>query len=487
MAIGKLGLWLTAAAALVACKSGGEAASHGTGGSSQTGPGATGGPPGSMLTPVSNGTLSVTLQNSGRHGYDVLFTIQGTDSAGQTSEAQVQFLDASNAPVIAFDTNWDGLPDSSQKRLHFDQSTLGQKTFTQTITLPQLYAQAPTIASAIVALSDTTGKLSSTVTATLATQAVVKPGGRCDTAEIADRCDDGYYCTGTPATCQTAAAPAVTRIAYYGGSSPSELFLGTDQAEDIASLQINFMDSNNKPVVLDVSGDNVSAPGSSTILDVSSVGGQTFFFENDPAAAFASAVPRIQVTPTDSLGRVGTSMSASMTTQPTIAPNLSCDAYGFSLCATGTACSPGIPGGSNKCTSVPILQTAKCAAAPQATSAGLLAGWGLVSGVSVWDPPVGCASVTAVGHPESLVMLDLTQSVAALTISTATPETDFNTVVYVLPECATSSSEAIGCNDDTQGYSSTVTLTNVPAGTYAIVVDSVTSQTGHFGLTISGM
>ena len=487
MAIRRLGWWLTAAVAIVACKSG-EAASDGgpASGSPQTGTGAAGSPQGGTPTPASNGQLVTTMQNSGRHGQDLLFTVQGGDPKGQTTEAQVQLFDASNRPVIAFDTNWDGVPDSAQKRLHFDQSTLGQKTFKQTITLPQLYAQAPTIASAVVSLSDSGGNLSPSVSPMLELESVIKQGGKCDVSAIANRCADGQACNGTPATCQTAATPTLTRIAYYGGDSPSELILGTDPAEDVASLRIDFMDSNDKPIVLDLSGDNVGAPGSSTTVNVSAVGGQTFFFENDPAAAFAAAVPKIQVTPTDSLGHVGTPLVASMTTQPTIAPNLSCDAYGFSICATDTACSPGLPGVTNKCTAVPLLQNAKCGAAPGA-SVGLLAGWGLVSGVSVWDPPAGCAPATAVGHPESVVMLNLTQSVSTLTISTATPETDFNTVVYVLPECATSSSDALGCNDDAQGYSSTVTLANVAPGNYAIVVDSVTSQAGHFGLTITGM
>jgi hypothetical protein len=486
MAIRRLGWWLTAAAAMVACKSGGEAASHaGATGGSPSSSGGQAGPLGGSPTPASNGELTVTLQNSGRHGYDLLFTIQGGDAAGLTTEAQVQLLDAANAPVVAFDTNWDGLPDSAQKRLHFDQSTLGQKTFKQTITLPQLYAQAPTIASAIVALSDANGTLSPSVTVTLLPQAIAKQGDRCDTSDVADRCADGLWCTGTPATCQMAASPSLTRVAYYGGDSPSELILGSDQAEDLSSLRIDFLDSNNKPVIVDLSGDNT--PGSSAIVDVRSAAGQTFFFENDPVAAFTAVVPKIQVTPTDSLGHVGAPVMATLAAQPTLAAELSCDAYGFSQCAAGTACSPGVPGITNRCTGLSVLQTAKCAAAPQATSAGLLSAWGVVSGISVWDPPAGCAPATAVGHPESVVMLTLTQSVSALTISTATPETNFNTVVYVLPECTTSSSGALGCNDDTQGYSSTVTLANVPAGSYAIVVDSVTQQTGQFGLAITAM
>jgi hypothetical protein len=55
----------------------------------------------------------------------------------------------------------------------------------------------------------------------------------------------------------------------------------------------------------------------------------------------------------------------------------------------------------------------------------------------------------------------------------------------ILPACATSSAQAIACNDDDQGYPSTVTAMNVPAGTYTIVVDSAGPDSGQFGLTVA--
>lgn len=483
MAIRTLGVWLTAGAALVGCTGGGATTSHGgpASGSPEAGPGAQGSPQGVM--PASNGQLSVTLQNSGRHGGDLLFTVQGTDPAGQTTEAHVKLLDASNAPVIAFDTDWDGKADSAETRVHFDQSALGQKTFKQTITLSGLYAKAPSVASAVVSLSDSKGTLSASVTAMLAAQSVRKQGDSCDASAIADRCADGLSCSGTRPTCQPAAPPSLTRVAYYGGNSPTELILGT--GADLESLRVDFLDAKGKSVIVDLSGDNT--PAASIVLDARKVAGQTFFFENDPVAAFTDVVSTISVTPADSLGHTGTPMVASLTTQPVLASGLSCDAYGFDQCGTDTACAPGLPGVTNKCTAVSSLQTAKCAAAPEAASEGLLAGWGLVSGVSLWDPPVGCASITAVGRSESVVMLKLAQDVGTLTVSTAMPETDFDTVLYVLPAGATSSSDALGCNDDAQGYASTVTLSSVPAGTYAIVVDSTSAHAGQFGLSVTGI
>jgi hypothetical protein len=131
------------------------------------------------------------------------------------------------------------------------------------------------------------------------------------------------------------------------------------------------------------------------------------------------------------------------------------------------------------------LQTSKCSGAAVAVTTGALAAWGAARGTSLWDPPPGCALVSEVGHPESLVTLTLASAVSTLTVSTAMPETNFDTVLYVLPGCPSTSSQALGCNDDTQGYSSTVTLTNVAAGSYTIVVDSATSQAGQFGLSVT--
>ncbi len=481
MAIRRLGWGLLAGAAAMACNGGGGAApSKGAGGAGDAGMGqsSSGGAMG-----TGTGLLSVTLENTGRHGDDVLFTVSGSDPTGRTTEAHVSLLDVSGAPVIGFDTDWDAVPDSAEQRLHFDQSTLGQKTFKQTITLPRLYKTAPSIASALVQLSDASGTLSAPVTASLAVQPVRNQGDGCDPATMTDRCAEGLSCSGTPSVCVAGVAPALTRVAYFGGDNPSELFLGSDPDEDMTSIQVSFLDATGKPVVVDLSGD--STPASSVTLHTTGLLGQTFFFENDPVPAFATTVPKIGATVTDAAGRMSPSVTASISTQSTVANGLSCDPYGFTVCAKGSACSPGVPGVTNKCSSIAPLQSTKCGAAPGTSTDGTLAAWGVVNGVSLWDPPAGCGPITAIGRPESVVTLKLAQTAGTLTISTAMPETDFDTILYVLPTCASSTTEALGCSDDAQGFASTVTLMNVPPGTYAIVVDSVQAAGGHFGLSVT--
>jgi hypothetical protein len=490
----RLGLWLTVGATLVACSKGaGSAAPDGGGastsgsssggkndaGSSTTKPGGDGGTSTAPLTPA------VTLRNIGRNGQTLQLAVQGNDPAGNTTEAHVQLLDASGNPVTAFDTNWDGIADSSEQLLHFDQSTLGQKNFAQTITLAGLFAASPTIGSAVVAFSDIAGNLAPALTTTLHVQTVAALGAKCDVGEVTDRCAAGLSCSGTLSTCQATVAPTLTQVAYYGGTSPAQFFVGTDPDEDLMNITISFLDASGKSLAVDLVGDGDLV--SQATLDARAAAGTSFTYANNPVSNFALSVPKISAVAVDAMGHSGVPVVASRTTQPTHSNGGICDPYGVIGCETGSACSPGVVTAANTCGAIATLQKTKCTAAETPATSGTLAAWALVQGVSLWDPPVGCAFATEYNRPESLVTLKLTQNVSQLTISTAVPETDFDTVLYVLPNCATSSAQALGCNDDAQGFASTLKLTNVAAGTYTIVVDSATAQGGHFGLVVSSL
>ncbi len=489
MGITRLGLWLTVGATLVACSKGAGSAAPDAGagtsgansdaGSPTKKPDAGAGDAGSSapLTPA------VTLRNIGRNGETLQFTVQGNDPAANTTEAHVQLLDAAGNPVTAFDTNWDGIADSSEKLLHFDQSTLGQKNFKQTITLQGFFAGAPTIASAVVAFSDVSGNLAPALTATIEVQTVAALGAACDATEVTSRCAAGLSCSGTPATCQATVAPTLTQVAYYGGANPAQFFVGADPDQDLMNITISFLDATGKSLSVDLVGDGDLV--SQATFDARTATGPSFTFANNPVSNFALSVPQISAVAVDAMGHSGAPVVASRTTQPTRSNGGACDAYGLIGCETGSACSPGIATATNTCGAIATLQKTKCAAAATAATAGNLAAWAVVQGVSLWDPPAGCAFASEYNRPESLVTLKLTQSVSQLTISTAVPETDFDTVVYLLPACATSSAQALGCNDDAQGFASTLTLADVAAGTYTIVVDSATQQGGHFGLTVN--
>jgi hypothetical protein len=81
--------------------------------------------------------------------------------------------------------------------------------------------------------------------------------------------------------------------------------------------------------------------------------------------------------------------------------------------------------------------------------------------------------------------LVLAQAAATLTLSVANPGTDFDTTMYLLPGCPSTSAGALGCDDDNGiiGVSSLLVLQNVPAGTYTVVVDSFKPHGGNYQLT----
>jgi hypothetical protein len=90
---------------------------------------------------------------------------------------------------------------------------------------------------------------------------------------------------------------------------------------------------------------------------------------------------------------------------------------------------------------------------------------------------------------QSSTSLDLTYAlvlpvpVATLTIDTA--GSAFDTVLAVTTRACTSTAE-LGCNDDSIGVQSQVTLTNVAAGTYAVVVDGYSTNSGAYTLHTKG-
>ena len=292
---------------------------------------------------------------------------------------------------------------------------------------------------------------------------------------------EGLACTGQPATCQSAAAPSLTQVGYYGGVSPAQVFVGSAPTENLASIQVTFLDAASHGVNVDL---GTGTAVSSFTLDARGASGQSFYFVNSPAPTFTQFVAKISATAYDTLGHAASPVVATLGMQPLVPNGQTCDARGLVGCYQGSGCSPGVVGAKNVCNDIPALQAAKCTAAPQAATQGTLAAWGTAQGVSLWDPPAGCTFPTAVNHPETLVALTLTKAVSTLTLSTEEPETNFDTILYVLPSCAATSSSALGCNDDDRGYASKLTLSGVAAGTYYVVVDSATSTTGQFGLSI---
>jgi hypothetical protein len=88
----------------------------------------------------------------------------------------------------------------------------------------------------------------------------------------------------------------------------------------------------------------------------------------------------------------------------------------------------------------------------------------------------GCASTTG---GEAVYAMVLSTS-ASVVVTTDLPPTNYDTILYVRSVCESVATE-LGCDD--VGAGDTVSLPNLPAGTYFVIVDSHTiSGEGDFGL-----
>lgn len=427
-----------------------------------------------------------TLRNVGRRGDKLQITVKGTDSAKITTSAKIDLLDETGAPIATFDTNWDGVADSASRRFMFDTPGMGQSAIDGTITIADAFSPISKVKKAKVSLVDEAGTATATIETTLEAQAVKGEGEACDPAKVTSRCQEGLSCGGTPSACQAGVAPQLAQVAYFGGSSPRMLFRGAEQDEDLESLEIEFLDSSGNPktVVIAGEGDTGVSASNFSIDVVDGFDTAAFFFESQPSPAFTSQVPKIATTAKDHIGRTSARVVTTLGSPTTRFAGQACDVDGFDACAAGTACSPGLPGATNTCTPIATIRTQRLAAFATLDPTAKTTTFGLVQGSSLWDAPTGCIPNDATRRPEAMVPLHL-GAASSIVVTTALPETDFDTAVFVVPASATSSAAALGCNDDVQGYSSTLELSGVPAGDYVVVVESVSRNGGHFGLSVT--
>lgn len=442
--------------------------------------------PGATDAPVAKnlGITSVTFRQVGRKGEDLLVEIEGTDSLKATSAVVLGFLDANGALVpAAVDTDWDGAPDAAEKRFHFETSTLGKDTFTGTVLVRGAFTAS--IHGVRAALEDEAGGRSAIKKADIAVQALRDANAACDKTKITDRCPAGMSCSGSPATCQPGVAPSLAKAAYVGGANGRMLFKGIDPDEDVTELSIEFLDASNQPVSVSWFEDGPTT--SSIPLYPTWSEGSSFLFEGIPSPEFAAQVAKIAATATDATGATSTRVISAKSSLATKSTGQACDPDGLDVCATGLVCAIATASAASPtCTSATTVRTKKCSALPALDPAkGVLRAFGRVEGVSTWDPPAGCIPALATARPEAAVPLKLPKGAAKLTVTTALPETDFDTAVYLIPSCAATNVGALGCNDDEKGFSSTLTVNDVPPGDYTIVVESVPARGGHFGVAVT--
>jgi hypothetical protein len=84
--------------------------------------------------------------------------------------------------------------------------------------------------------------------------------------------------------------------------------------------------------------------------------------------------------------------------------------------------------------------------------------------------------------PQGIVHLHLSQSVSTLTLTAGNSETNFQNGLFVFDGTGSQvTGSALGCNG---GSPSTLTLKNMSAGEYTVVVNSRDAVGGEFGVSL---
>ena len=457
----------------------GSTSSHGGNGSTSKGGNAGSG---GVLQDDMLSLTSVDAHVVGRDGNAIRFTVSGTRPAAGVYSIAVGFEDGSGTPVVQFDSDFDAVPDSADGRVVFDAPVLTD-TFTATATLTGVQDAAKLI-KAKVALIDTADISTDPVEVTIGAQKLLALGDACDPKLVTDRCDVGQSCAGTPSKCSAGVAATLAEVKYLNGTTaaPTILVRGSDPDDDMGSFHVEFLDSNNKPVTVDP--DTTPATSyDSPAASLSAAG--TFFGLITPGLTLETLVPRVRITPLDSLGHTGQPLSANLMDMTRTSDGTFCDPRGFSGCMDGSVCASAGSPTSGKCAKGATARATACAAAPKLSpDAGVSSLAGRLSGGSLWEPPVGCTGPENVGRPEAAVALHLSQAVSTLTISTERPETHSDTVLYLVPGCG-ETAQADWCHDDDDGgFASKLVLSNVTPGDYTIIVEYGHIGDGEFGLSV---
>jgi hypothetical protein len=430
---------------------------------------------------------TLTANQSGRDGGDLLITVSGSDANESAFALDVRLQDESGNPVPAFPDS-QGVLSLPERIVMFDNaSAVGMKTFTRTVTLAGFMGALPAIATVKGSLIDSLGS-STSVNANVTVQSMKQLGQPCDIHVIANRCAAGLACTGSPATCAQGTSPQISEFVYQRSAlGPFIRLRGADPADDVMSIHLEFLNGSggSVQVVMDDTGDIQS----SVDIDVTgtSVLG-SFAFIDEAAAGFDQTVLELAATATGSSTGAGKRVIAVLENQTTAATGHACDLLGFTTCVAGDVCSAQqADGGVSSATECVTKSSAQSGAAAVASmlnpAVGHVFAAGYTQATNLWgDAPSGCESTPTPGAPESIVLLHLAASAASVTISADNPETNFYPALFVLPNTGASvGSPALGC---TSSWPPLLTLTDLAAGDYTIVVESRTTGGGQFGLSI---
>jgi len=434
---------------------------------------------------------AVRFRQVGRFGDDARIELTGNDPEGDITSAYVTFGDALGKPVLFFDLDGNGKPESASNVLPLDTVIEGTSASTTTVTLKELLRTHAQIAQVKVAFIDATTARSPERDAMLEKQVAGKVGETCDPKFIDNRCDTGLGCKGTaPTTCKMGDAPTITRVMYLRQSDSATIQVeGNDPDDDVATIRLEFMDTKDQPVSIDLDGDG-SRESSTFDADAHTASnGGKYFYRFESSLNFSEMVAKIAMTVIDRGGLQSPRTVAALTDPPQRNIGQVCDPRGFDVCRS-SACLPGIVGAANnRCVAITPARTSACAQAKTLEPAkGITTIRGEISFPSLYDAPAGCASNDPRLQAERMIKLVLTAPVARVVLSTNNNYTNFDTVLYVVSTCDSTPMLA-WCSDDRRGMErpslAQLELANLAAGTYFIIVDSFNAETGRFQLDLT--
>jgi hypothetical protein len=418
-----------------------------------------------------------TVNQAGRTGADLVFTVTGKESDLTETPfgIDLRLEDASGNPVLAF-TDWARNKTGERVVLFDNASAAGEATFTATVTLSGYYKSFPSVARVIGSIATEAG-VSNAMVAIVTKQAFMSSGQSCDPSVLVNRCALGLSCTGKTPVCTAGVAPQVTKFSYFHGTNgPRLLIAGTDPADDLSLLHLAFLDASSHPVLVDMTGNGDYA--NSYDVDGSTLSVLGAFFDSIQAAPmFDSTVAKLVVTPIGASTGSGSPVTASVATEALGATGKSCDVRGFSGCVAGDTCVAG------SCVTIASAQTAAAKGAPVLDPSAPTIATGYTSALSLWgDPPQGCMPQGVHAFPQGIVHLHLSQSVSTLTLTAGNSETNFQNGLFVFDGTGSQvTGSALGCNG---GSPSTLTLKNMSAGEYTVVVNSRDAVGGEFGVSL---
>ncbi len=425
---------------------------------------------------------SFTANQSGRGGTDLLLTLSGTDYSQSSFGVDISLQDSSGKPVLGF-TDWKGVKSGERVVLFDNANTAGASAFTRTVTLRGFARAYPTIAKVVASVANNLGS-SNSVTVSVTPIGWPTAGHACDPAVVTSTCTLGLGCAGTPPVCVQGVAPQISKLAYIQSSSgPRILPTGPAIAVDLSMIHIAFLDQAGHSVLADMTGNgDYQSYYDANAAGLSNLG--AFFDAIQAAPHFDSTVAQIVATPIGASTGSGTPVSATIKALALGATGASCDIRGYSGCVAGDSCIPGATPGQAVCKATTAAQTAaaQVAGVLDPATPSLLA-TGYTSPIPLWgNPPLHCLPPEALGFPQGIALLHLSEDAASLTLTAGNPETNFPNAIFVLSGTGSSiTGPALGCNG---GSPSTLTLSNVAAGDYTVVINSRNTIGGQFGLSV---